>query len=270
MAREFRKGVEEIKRDAERKPGKRKWTPSIYWKTGDIKTIAFLTSADEAPKVRLHQMVKVPDDTRTSGVRYETVICKKDPAMVEDFNGECPLCDKVGHGAAERYVALAIELEPTREGKRTKSLAVKTNAAEDKDGNTVDYPQWGLVIQASSNFFSYFAAYHESTGDIRDVAWEIHREGSSSKTKYHPFIVMNGTNAVPLPDLSEIVDSIPSLDDLLEEMASPEKYAELEALPAGSQPSFGNDSKAPTDDGLMPSGNRETEFAKIRAEVEAY
>lgn len=271
MSREFRKGTELIKQHAAKKSsGKRLFTPSIWWNDGDVKTIAFLTEAEEIPKILLHKMVRVPDDRFKSGFRYETIICKKDPSMVEEFNGVCELCDEVGHEPAEQFVALAVELEPVKEGKRVTSLRVKTDAGKDKDDNDVEWPRWGLVIQASRNFFSYFAAYSEASGDIRDVAWEIHREGSSTNTKYHPFVVMNGPNAVTLPDLSELVENIPTLGDLLEGMASEEKYAEVAELEPGSQPSFGG-KKSPQNDGVIPSGDRDAEFAKIRAEVvEAY
>jgi hypothetical protein len=264
----FRKGKELIQKTAAGSGGRR-FTPNIYWKPGDVRVIAFLTEADEIPKVRLHQMVNIPDDSREKGIRYETFLCRKDPSMAEEYGGECELCDRVGADAAEKFVALAIELEPTRKGKRVESLAVKYDTVKRKkdDGTEeeVEYPRWGLVIQASKNFFSYFAAYDEANGDIREVAWEIHREGGGTDTKYHPFMVMNGPNAVALPDLSEVVDAIPTLEELLEAMGTEEKYAEVSDLAAGSQPTFGN--KKSTDSGTVPSGERETEFAKIKADV---
>jgi len=268
MARSYQRGTDLIKEAAERKSSRR-FTPNIYWKPGDVRTIAFLTEAGEIPKVLLHQMVRVPDDRYDSGFRYENIICKKDPSMVEEFGGQCELCDDVKHTPAERFIALAVELDPVKEGKRVTSLKVKTNLAKNKDGVETAYPQWGLVIQASKNFFSYFAAFSESSGDIREVAWEIHREGGSTDTKYHPFMVMEGKNAVELPDLSAIVDEIPTLDELLEGMSTDEKYNEVKGLDPGTQPSFGGKKKT-SDDGAVPSGARQTEFAKIRETVEPY
>lgn len=266
--RKFQKGTDLIKQSAERKAGRR-FTPNIYWKPGDVRTLAFLTEASEIPKVLLHQMVRIPDDRFDSGYRYETLLCKKDPSMIEEFGGKCELCDDVEHDATERFVALAVELEPIRDGKKVTSLKVKVNRAKNKDGVDTDYPQWGYVAQASKNFFSYFAAYSEATGDIRDVAWEIHREGGSTDTKYHPFMVMSGTSAVALPDLSKVVEEIPSLDDILEQMGSDEKYQEVSGLEAGSQMSFGGKKKT-SDDGAVPSGERATEFERIRESVNAY
>lgn len=270
--RKFQKGTALIKEAAERKPGSRRFTPNIFWRAGDVRTIAFLTSADEIPKVLLHQMVPIPDDRFDSGVRYENIVCKKDPSMVEEFGGACELCDTLKHQPAERFMALAIDLDPIKDGKKVTGLRVKTNRAKNKDGVETDYPQWGIVIQASKNFFSYFGAYAENGGDIREVAWEIQREGKSTDTKYHPFIVMNGPNAVPLPDLSKIVDDIPSLDELLENMASDEKYAEAETVSPSSIKQFGGSSKKPavTDDDGVATGERAADFAKIRDEVAVY
>ncbi len=269
MAREFRKGTDLIKKDAERKPSSRSWTPSIYWKKGDIRTIAWLTEAPQIPQVRLHKMVKFVDDSRQSGERYETFVCHKDPTYLEDSGGQCALCDRVEHEASTQWVALALELETVKENKRVTDVQVKYNSYTNKETNeTTDYPQWGLVIQASGNFFAYFAAYHESTGDIRDVAWEIHREGGSTDTKYHPFPVMMGTSAAPLPDFVDLMDKIPSLNDLLEEMGSDEHYAQVAQLEKGSQPSFGNkEPKKPAKNGT-PSGDRATDFDKIRQQLQ--
>lgn len=268
--RKFQKGTALIKEAAERKNTSRRFTPNIFWRAGDVKTIAFLTAADDIPKVLLHQMVPIPDDRFDSGIRYENIICKKDPSMVEEFGGACELCDDLKHSPAERFVALAVELDPVKEGKRVTSLSVRTNRAKNKEGVEQDYPQWGIVIQAAKNFFSYFGAYSENSGDIRDVAWEIQREGASTDTKYHPFIVMNGPNAVPLPDLSKIVDDIPSLDDLLENMASDEKYAEAATVPPESIKQYGgsNKKKNTTDDGVAQ--DRKADFDRIREEVAAY
>jgi hypothetical protein len=266
MASKFRTGTDLIKQSAAG-GGKKRFTPNIYWKAGDVRTIAWLTAADEIPKVRLHQMVRVPDDSRDSGFRYETFICQKDPSMVEEFGGTCELCDRVGAEASEKFIALAVELESVKEGKKVKEVKVKMETYKDKDGNDQEAVRWGIVTQAAKNFFSYFASYDENSGDIREVAWEIHREGGSTDTKYHPFVVMSGPNAVPLPDLSEIVDDIPTLEEILEGMATPEKYEMVADLAPGSQPSFGGSKKKSTDDGTVPSGERQTEFAKIRDEV---
>jgi hypothetical protein len=264
--RQFQTGAEHIKA-AEKGGGKRRFTPNIYWKAGDVHTVAFLTPISEVPKVQLHKMVRIPDDSRNDGYRYETILCQKDASMVEEFGGACILCDQVGHDVTTQFIALAVELDKVTEGKKVKELNVKVDEVE-KDGETKTYPRWGLIIQSSKNFFSYFAAYDETQGDIREVAWEIRREGGGTDTKYHSWIVMNGPrDVVELPDMSEIVEQIPDLFDLLEEMASDEKYAMVADLQPGSQPSFGG-KKKDRDSGPQPVGERATDFAKVRAELE--
>jgi hypothetical protein len=265
MSRNYQRGTAVIKEAAESKPTSRRFTPSIYWKAGDIKTIAWLTEASEIPKVLVHTFVRVPDDSYQSGYRNENIICKKDPSMLDEFGGQCELCDDLQHKATERFLALAVELEPVKEGQKVKALKIKVNPYKNKEGVVTEYPQWGIVSQASSNFFSYYGNYAETQGDIREIGWEIHREGGGRDTKYHPYIVMNGPQAVALPDLSKLVKEIPTLDELLEEMAAPEKYAEVAGLDPDSQPTFGDDAKE--ESGSVPSGSRQSEFDRIRDEL---
>lgn len=268
--RKFRTGTDLIKQSAESK-GKRKFTPNIYWKAGDIKTIAWLTAAEDIPKVRLHKMVRIPDDSKESGFRWETLLCRKDPSMAEEFGGSCPLCDVVGHEAQEQFVALAIELDQIKSGKTVSGLEVVVDEVKRDDGTTVEYPHWGIVIQASKNFFSYFAAYSESQDtDIREVAWEIQREGGGTDTKYHPYVVMAGKSAVDLPDLSVYDDNIPSLYDLLEEMGSDEKYDAVSGLEPGSQPTFGGSKRSDDSGTVIPVGDEKSEFEKIKESLTSY
>lgn len=184
--------------------------------------------------------------------------------MRDESGGYCELCDRVGHEATIKFVAMAVELEAVKDGKRVKELKIAYDHGKNKDGQDVDYPRWGMAIQASKNFFSYLAAYHENTGDIRDVGWEIVREGGSTDTKYHHFELK-----APLPDLSGV--EVPDVIDVLENMGSDEKYAQVASIAVGSQPSgFGaSDNKALADAGTVPAGSRDSEFAKIREELES-
>ncbi len=259
---EFRKGVGLIKETAESKGGARKFTPNIYWKEGDIRTLTFVTPADEIPKVRLHQMVQVPDDSFERGFKYESFLCRKDPSMAAESNGQCILCDHIGHDATERFVALAVELEPIKDKKETVGFNVLVNKVKRDDGTEVDYPRWGLVIQGAKNFYAWLAAYDESKGDITKLGFEIHREGASIGTKYH-FFPEKGT---PLPEnLQEVLEDIPTLEALLEEMGSEEKYSMLSEVEPGSQPSFGNSAPA-----KPQTNSRQSRFDKVKSEVESY
>ncbi len=181
--------------------------------------------------------------------------------MVEESGGFCDLCDRVGVEPTVKFVATAVELETVKEGKRVKELKIAYDERE-KDGQKVEYPRWGIVIQASKNFFAYLAAYHENQGDIRDLGWEIIRTGSSTDTKYAHFPL-----TASLPDLSGL--EVPSVEDILEGMGSDEHYAQTQDIKAGSQPTYGDDAKPSVDTGTVPSGDRDSEFAKIKAELES-
>lgn len=263
----FRSGTDEIRKTAENKGGgSRRFTPNIYWNDGDSRFVVFTTPAENITKVRLHQMVRIPDDKFERGYRYETFLCHKDPSMVEHSGGECVLCDHIGHTATEKFVALAVELEPVKEGKRVTGLKVKYNTVRKDDGTETDYPRWGVIVQGAKNFFSALAAYDESRGDITQTAFEIQRDGDSIGTKYHIF-----PESSPLPDLTEVVDEMPDLYDLLEEWGSDDQYAKLEGVEPGSQPTFGQ--RNATDSKVTTNGtanDRSSVFNQIKERVESY
>lgn len=179
--------------------------------------------------------------------------------MVDESGGYCELCDRVGHEATIKFVATAVELEAVKDGNRVKELKISYDERE-KDGQKVEYPRWGIVTQASKNFFAWLAAYHENVGDIREVGWQVVRDGDSTDTKYHHFELK-----AKLPDLSGL--EIPSVEDILEGMGSDEKYAMVKDIKPGSQPTFG--SRPNSDSGTNPSGTRDSEFAKIKEELES-
>ena len=264
MALNLREGTGLIKDSAEGK-GIKRFTPNIYWaKSGDLKAVAFITEADKIVKAKLHQFVQIPDDKLERGYRNEMFLCKKDPAMLDYSNGKCPLCDVIGHNATERFVSVGVELDVIRDGKRPKEIKIKYRTVEKDDGTEKEYPVWGMIIQASPNFYSYLAAYEESQGDIRERGFEIMRDGEGIKTKYHFMPIM-----AELPDLSELVDELSPVDILLEEVSTDEHYAQLSGVKPGSQPVFGprkdqsNNLSSVDEDALA-------EFERIRNEVEAY
>jgi hypothetical protein len=252
MAEFKSRGTAVIKEMAERK-GKRRFTPNIFWaKSGDVRYIAWLTDADDVIKVRLHEFVRVPDDSRESGFRWETFLCRKDEALVESSGGYCTLCDDLKHEAKERFVGLAIELEPDLDGKRITGLNVMINKFKNKDGEDREAPRWGLITQGSKNFFAYFAAFFERRGTIKGFGWEIQRDGDGLGTKYNPMKI----DEVPLPDLTPFLEDVPKLEDILEGMGSDEKYKELEGVEPDSQ-----ESAAPTEEA-------QSEFDRLKAEIE--
>jgi hypothetical protein len=254
---EFRKGTDLIKEASEPK-SKRRFTPNIYWKTGDSRYVVFLTAAEEIPQIKLHAAVRIPNDSER-GYTMENFLCRKDPALVEESGGVCELCDRIGHSPTVRHVALAVEVEPDKkDGKEVSSFKIKYNIVKRDDGTEAEYPQWGLVAQAAGNFFSWLAAFDENKGDIRKKVFEIQREGNTKDTKYHFF-----TESAPVPDLSSLDEVIPQLTDLLEEMASDEKYAKLSVVEPGSQPTFGT-----VENKAKPSSpDRSTQFEAMKEKL---
>lgn len=225
-----------------------KWTQFISWKDGDVKTVAFVTPMEEVPKVRIHNFVKIPDESER-GFRYATFMCRKDPAWRVESGDTCPLCDVIHHEPIERHVAIAVELDPIRESgtKKVKELHVKTREVERDDGSKASYPQWGLVIQSDRNFWGYFMAFAERMGNINDVAFDVLRQGGDQNTKYPVFPIQEA----PLPQqLEDLKKEIPTLEGLLEEMGSLKKYeAELQGVEPDSQTGYnGSGEETPSTD----------------------
>lgn len=246
----LRKGTDHLKASSGGK-----FSPYISWSDGDTKTVAFLTPLEEVAKVRIHNFVKIADENSQKGFRWGTFVCRKDPAFTEESGGTCPLCDIVGHKATEKHCAIAIELEATTgNGPVVTSLGVKTREGKNKDGKTVEYPQWGLVMQSFGNFFNWFSSFGKKYGGINDIAFDITRVGDDKNTTYPIIPLMN----IELPDFSQY--NIPTLEDVIEQLGSKEKYDnELDNVKAVDQAGF--------DDTYNSEPNNETmktEFEKLK------
>lgn len=241
---QLRQGKDLIKRSAEpggNRKGSTTYTPYISWKTDESKNLFFITPIEEVPKVLMHNFVRkyVIDNNGVRKERWLTFMCRKDPAWRSESNGYCPLCDDIGHKATERFVALAVEVEPIMEGKRTVGVKVAYREATDKDGNEVEYPAVGLVVQGPK-FFGTLVAYDQKR-DISELSWDITREGEGLKTQY-VFFPIEG-----MPSLDEIASAIPDLNEILSELGSQEKYdRDLEGVYAEDQPvQIGANNNAP-------------------------
>jgi len=253
----LRKGTEEI-RKAEKSSGG-KYTSFIGWKDGDTKLVYFVTPAEEIPKLKLHSFVEFPTE---DGSRYDTLVCRKDPAFRDESGNTCELCDRIGHAPTEKFVALAVELEAIKEGKKIKGVTALMRTYEDRDGNEVEVPQVGLVVQASRNFFAPYVAW-ESRKDLEETSFEVQRDGASTDTKYYFFPVD------AKPDLEGL--EIPDLLDVIERMGSEEKYESVAELAPGSQKSWGNDKKktksASKKNSSQSSGDLRSQFEEIAKDV---
>lgn len=252
----LRKGTEEIRKSAESSGGGR-FTPFIGWKDGDVKLIHFLTAAEDIPKVKLHTFVEIPTD---DGTRYDSFVCRKDPAFREESGNTCKLCDEIGHVATEKFMALAVELEAIKDGKKIKAVSAAMRKFEDREGNEREVPQIGVVIQGAKNFFSYLSAFDERE-DLSDASFEVQREGASTDTKYHFFPI----GAVP--DLSDL--EVPTLESIIERMGSEEKYAtDLEGVLPGSQKNWSKSGTKKTSSKNSASGATEQPTGNLRSQFE--
>lgn len=231
---ELRKGKDLITRTAEGS-SRVKRTSFISWKDGDTKSVYFITPIDEVPKVMMHNFVKKIVDTDEGGKRdtWLTFMCRKDPAWREESGGFCPLCDDIGHAATERFVALAVEVDPVLEGRKVTDVKIKYKEGKDHEGNEVQYPQVGLVIQSAKIFFKTLVALDQKGRDVNGISWDVTREGAGFNTNYLFYPIE------AKPDLEPIDDYIVSLESILDSLGSVEKYEELDGVRAEDQPSFG-------------------------------
>lgn len=214
----LRQGVEYLKPSS---GGGGRFTPYISWKENDVKTIAFVTPVEKIAKVKIHNFIKVPSDNER-GFNWETFMCRKDPAWMNESNGECYICDVLGKKPQERHVAVAVELEVQMKPNQPVVLSakVKTRNFKREDGTEIDYPVWGLVIQGFKNFYNYFTAFGQKYGSINHTIFDITRIGGDESTAY-PITPLSGAD---VPDLSAYLDQIPSIEELLEKLGSKEKY----------------------------------------------
>lgn len=242
----LRTGTENMKTTG----GAGRFTPYISWSDGDAKTIAFLTPAESIAKVKIHNFVKINDDSE-KGFHWATFMCRKDPAWAEESNNQCPLCDIHGHKVKEQNVGIAVELNPiTKPGSAmVVGLEPVIKTFKKQDGTEGSTPQWGLVIQSFGNFWNYFYARAKKYGEITGVAYDISRVGNDKNTTY----VIDALNNIEVPDLSEY--NIPDLADVLESMGSVEKYES--ELGDGSGVELSEYDKPESED-------LETEFSKLK------
>jgi len=259
----LRKGTEEIHR-AEKSGGGSKYTSFIGWKDGDTKLVYFTTPAEEIPKLKLHAFVEIPyeDEDGNELTRYDTLVCRKDPAFREESGNTCDLCDRVGHAPTEKFVALAVELEAVKDGKKIKGVNPVMRSYEDREGNEVEVPQVGLVVQAARNFFAPLIAW-DSRVDLAGTSFEVERQGASTDTKYFFFPVD------AKPDLEGL--DIPELEDVIERMGSEEKYEQVANVQPGSQKQWGDSNKKKPGKGRktkpQDSGDLRSQFEKIAQDV---
>lgn len=224
MATQFRRGAEAIAKAAERSGGK--FTPTLKWDAGEIKYLQFLTPMSDIPTVLMHNFIIV--GFREDGNKmYESFISRRDPAL-DGPKGYDELADRFGETPKAKSIALAVELEAVtkRQGTRNviEGFQVGTRQFENKEGETVEVPAVGLVIQSPSIFFSHLAVL-DDMHPIESKIFAVKRTGKSTDTTYTLSAVGESIEGIE-DDLEEFLAEF-DFDSYLEELADEDRMREL-------------------------------------------
>jgi len=270
---QFRKGAEAVQAAAQRKGGG-KYAPILRWEGGEKKYIQFLDSMDEIITVLMHQWIIVGqrEDGREN---YERFISRRDP-MLDGADGYDELIERFGVTPTERSIALVVEVEPAYSSgsgrKKIEGFDLAERQYENKDGETITVPNFGLIIESPKTFFNTLAEYNESA-PIDEVIYEVKRLGESTDTAY-----------VFIPTDFETLDVEEELDDFefdfeawLDELADEDRMREIVgAIPTGAKVSrYGGKGKGKDDEeekdkkkSTRRSGTASTRRSRAKVEEE--
>jgi len=202
------------------------FTPFFSLKDGEEAYIQFFTDIEDVPLVSLHRFVQVAweKDDGDIGKGYRDFACRKMDAW-DDSDGNCVICDELGHVPKENFAAIGVLLDPVFDSsastKRISDIAsfeVRGNQYTTKDGTDLFYPEVVVVFQAAQNFWQQFASHNDQIGPITAHPWKIIREGADQSTIYQGYEV----------DKSDDVDysnmNVPTIHEILENLGSKERY----------------------------------------------
>lgn len=213
--------------EAVSKAKRSRFTPQFKWDDGERKYLQFVTPFDERVTAPMHQFIRVARDPNTkSGYKYADFLL----APEEDGSSPVDLIhQKFGVEPTFRTIAVAVEMEPIIEKdskgrKRAVGFEPKMREWEDKDGETHESPELGLVIMSHNNFWKFFEMHEEQTGPVDASVFAVTRLGKSTDTNYH---VEEAGDAIELDDLDTESRDYVDIDKWLEEVADPER---MEAL----------------------------------------
>jgi hypothetical protein len=218
----FRKGLEAIE-EATNSGGKKfsPFVPQIKWSEDkESKYILMLTPISESVTCDLHEWIKVGENSRRDGTKYdnfEQFISRKDDGIREDYDD---IEDRLGKLPRRRTLGVAVELDPILEvkdgRKRPKGFAVKTETYTNRDGDEVETPVIGIVLQASKNFYGWLGSFDNNQAPITETPFQVVRRGMDSDTTYDfmPFV----DQEVDFTPLFDGLDTVNYLSDEYEEL----------------------------------------------------
>jgi hypothetical protein len=274
--------------------------PEIKWtEDGEEKYVAFLTRVEEIPTVLIHEFVPVGEGVSNAGrkyTKYEKFLDRRDPAIGEDSDD---LTDRLDHAPKRRQMASVVELEPTytmvNNRRRPTGFSVKTTTftrRTDDGEEEVTIPIVGIITQGFSNFMSWVESFNDSTAPIEETPLQIIRRGTGPETAYPitPFIEQAidytnlfdyGVNVGYLKDELEGKDFEGLegalevggilLDKRLDELADPDRYAELVGPIQHIEDRFGSKqerarvSRPQASAKTEPASSNQERFEKLRA-----
>lgn len=205
----FRKGLEAIEEATNSKGGSKfqPFVPQIKW-SGDkeAKYVLVLTPISECTTCDLHEWIEVGKGQKANGDEYkkfEQFIARTDAGIGEDYDD---IEQRLGKLPRRRTLGVAVELEPVMETikgrQRPKGFIVKTETFK-RDGDDVEAPVVGILLQASKNFFGWLGSYDNTQAPITETPMQVIRRGTDQDTSY---------DFMPFPDLK--VDFTPLFDGL--------------------------------------------------------
>ncbi len=221
----FRTGGEAVAAAATRSGGK--FTPTVKFEAGKTKYLQFLTPLDETPTVLLHNFI-ITGEREDGGKIYNTFISRRDPAL-DGADGYDPLIDKFGVMPTNKTIGLAVELEPQFEKKAgggrqvLVGFDVATRQFENKDGETIEVPAVGLVVQSPSNFWNHIVV-NDDIKPIEETVFAVTRTGADTTTAY---TFVPAGDAMDLDeDLDEFFEQF-DFEALLDDWADEDRIREL-------------------------------------------
>jgi hypothetical protein len=220
----FRRGAQAIQQAAERK-NSGKFTPTIRWKAGEKKYIIFLQPIDEVVTVLYHNFIIIGHSDATNKPIYSSYISRRDPEL-DGKDGYDELWDRFQEPPKERCLGLAVELVPVTEKVNGRNKIVSFDFAvrefENKDGENVQVPAVGLIIESPYTFWGYLSTFADDA-PIESVVFAVTRRGGGTDTAY------DFVSAGDAPEVGDALDEFFAtfdFDAYLEDLASEERMKE--------------------------------------------
>ena len=189
-----------------------KW---ISWKSGETKTVRFLTDIDDILVVSVHSMVDTHDGKKSN------FVCRS------VFDAACELCAAdvykrdSGYGIAVVRQAVYDVVDGNNKIVGYEDQVVEYDAETPQGIVRQKKPVVGIVNQSMRNFWNTLTLVHEKYGSLKEFDMEIVRQGAMTDTTYVSFPLP----AKPIDNIDERYESyVPDLEGFLTRIGSQEYY----------------------------------------------